>query len=415
MTDRSVDEQARPVAAATPVLPASVAEVATPAAATKPTQSASPAATAAPVADGTVAEPAAPARRRRAAPVGLLLLALFVVGLLATTWLDRVVPYTSEATLQAPIVGVAPNVSGTIVQVFVDDNQPVAAEDSIVQIDPQRFEAAFAAAQAALANAVLSVGASSAKLDAAVAHVSDTQATLENQRAQTARTLKLAALGHYSQAQADQARANLTNTEGAVREAEASLAEARLRLGPTNADNPAIKQALANLARARIDLGDTLVKAPVSGMITNTVLAPGQFASAGRRVATIVDTESAWVIANMPENMLGNIAVGDPVLITFNVAPGEIVEGRVASMASGVSQSVASVLEGSLPYVAQRRQWLREVQRIPVRIDILARTDIPVLRVGSRANVVVLTRKAGGSAVFGRAWLRFVSLVDYVF
>ena len=71
----------------------------------------------------------------------------------------------------------------------------------------------------------------------------------------------------------DQARAALINAEGAVREAEASLAEARLRLGPTNADNPSIKQAIANLARAGIDLGDTLVKAPVNGIVTNTVLA----------------------------------------------------------------------------------------------------------------------------------------------
>lgn len=368
----------------------------------------------APAAPDAAASPP-PRRRRRAMPVGLILFALFLLGLAAITWFDRVVPYTSEATLQAPIVGVAPNVSGTIVQVFVDDNQPVQAGDKIVQIDPQRFDAAFEAAQAALASAVQSVGASTAKLDAAVAHLSDTQATLENQRGQTDRTLKLAALGHYSKAQADQARANLANAEGAVREAEASLAAARLRLGPTNADNPEIKQALANFTRARIDRGDTLVKAPVTGVVTNTVLAIGQYASAGRRVGTIVDTEAAWVIANMPENMLGNIQVGDPVLITFNVAPGQIVEGRLASMASGVSQSFASGLEGNLAYVPQRRQWLREVQRIPVRIDILAHDDIPVLRVGSRANVVVLTRKAGATEAFGRAWLRFVSLVNYVF
>lgn len=356
----------------------------------------------------------APARRR-AGPVGLILLLVFALALLGMTWVDRVVPYTSEATLQAPIVGVAPNVSGTITQVFVNDNQAVASGDSLLQIDPQRYEAAFAAAEAALVNAVQSVGASSAKLDAAVAHLSDTQATLENQRGQTGRTLKLAALGHYSQAQADQARASLITAEGAVREAEASLAEARLRLGPTNADNPQIKQAVANFTRARLDLGDTLVKAPVTGAITNTVLAVGQFATAGRRIATIVDTESAWVIANIPENMLGNIVVGDPVLITFNVAPGQIVEGRVASMASGVMQSIAAGLEGNLAFVAQRRQWLREVQRIPVRIDILAREDIPALRVGSRANVVVLTRKAGWTEAVGRAWLHFVSMADYVF
>ena len=113
----------------------------------------------------------------------------------------------------------------------------------------------------------------------------------------------------------------------------------------------------------------------------------------------------------MPENSLGNIQIGDPVLITFNVEPGRLVRGRVASMASGVTQSIAGSLAGPLPYVAQRRQWLRDVQRIPVRIELDQQADIPVLRVGSRANVVVLTQDAGIVAAIGHAWIRVVSLV----
>ena len=84
-------------------------------------------------------------------------------------------------------------------------------------------------------------------------------------------------------------------------------------------------------------------------------------------------------------------------------------------MASGVTQSIAGSLAGPLPYVAQRRQWLREVQRIPVRIELDQQADIPVLRVGSRANVVVLTKGAGVASAVGHAWLSIVSLVNYVF
>ena len=211
------------------------------------------------------------------------------------------------------------------------------------------------------------------------------------------------------------ARAKLATAEAAVQAAEASLEEARRRLGPTNEDNPQIKLALAQYQRARIDLNDADVKAPIDGIVTNTVLAPGQYASAGHTVGTIVDTEAGWVVANLPENTLGNIRIGDPVLITFNVAPGHIVEGRVGSMASGVSQSVASGLQGPLPYVTERRQWLREVQRIPVRIELLQQQEIPAFRVGSRANVVVITDKAGIVTPLGRAWLWLVSIADYVF
>jgi multidrug resistance efflux pump len=238
-------------------------------------------------------------------------------------------------------------------------------------------------------------------------------ASLTNERAQTARILLLASRDDASRAQADAARAKLATAEAAVQAAEANLEEARRRLGPTNEDNPQIKLALAQYQRARIDLSDADVKAPIDGIVTNTVLAPGQYASTGHTVATIVDTAAGWVVANLPENTLGNIRSGDPVLITFNVAPGHIVQGRVASMTSGVSQSAASGLQqGPLPYVTQRRQWLREVQRIPVRIELLQQQEIPAFRVGSRVNVVVITGKAGIVAPLGRVWLW---LVYYVF
>jgi multidrug resistance efflux pump len=132
-------------------------------------------------------------------------------------------------------------------------------------------------------------------------------------------------------------------------------------------------------------------------------------------VATIVDTEAGWIVANLPENTLGNISIGDPVLITFNVAPGQILDGRVASMASGVARSPVGALAGELPYVVQRRQWLRDVQRIPVRIELLRRTEIPAFRVGSRANIVVVTKDAGFVGSLGHAWLWVVAVADYVF
>ena len=309
------------------------------------------------------------ASRRRVSKIGFVLFALFLVALVLHTVFDRLTPYTSEATLQAPIVGVAPNVSGIIVSVSVQDNQRVRSGDPLFEIDPQRFDIAAKQAAANLADVSQSVGASAAALAAASAKVNDAEATLTNERAQTERIVQLTARGFASRAQADEAKAKLATAEGAVQAARASEEEARKRLGPTNEDNPRIKLALAQYERARIDLHDASVAAPLAGVVTNTVLAPGQYASAGHTVVTIVDAEAAWVIANLPENTLGNIEIGDPVLITFNVAPGQIFNGRVASFASGVSQSPAAALGGNLPYVAQRRQWLREVQRIPVRIE----------------------------------------------
>jgi multidrug resistance efflux pump len=93
-------------------------------------------------------------RQRRFPLVGISLFALFLLGLLLHTAFDRLTPYTSEAALQAPVVGVAPNVSGTIVSVAIQDNQPVKAGELLFQIDPQRFDAAVKQAEANLADAV---------------------------------------------------------------------------------------------------------------------------------------------------------------------------------------------------------------------------------------------------------------------
>ena len=102
-------------------------------------------------------------------PVGLVLFALFLLALVLHTLFERLTPYTSEATLQPPVVGLAPNVSGTIVSVSVQDNQTVHAGDRLFRIDPLPCEAALQQAEANLFDAVQRVGASAAALSAAAA------------------------------------------------------------------------------------------------------------------------------------------------------------------------------------------------------------------------------------------------------
>jgi multidrug resistance efflux pump len=147
--------------------------------------------------------------------------------------------------------------------------------------------------------------------------------------------------------------------------------------------------------------------------VTNTVLAPGQFASAGRTVATIIDSESSWVVANMPENALGNIRAGDRVLITFNVRPGQIYGGRVQSVAAGIAHHLGGT--GELARVMQRRKWIRDTQRFPLRIELADPNDVPALRVGSGASVVVITERAGPIGWLAAAWLRIVATANYAF
>jgi len=104
-------------------------------------------------------------------------------------------------------VGVAPNVSGTILSVAVQDNQPVHVGERLVRSDPLRFEAALKQAQANFSRPCKRVGASTAALSAAAAKLSDANANLTNEKAQTARILLLATRDDASRDRADVARA----------------------------------------------------------------------------------------------------------------------------------------------------------------------------------------------------------------
>jgi len=149
--------------------------------------------------------------------------------------------------------------------------------------------------------------------------------------------------------------------------------------------------------------------------VTNTVLSIGQFARAGQHIATIVDTESAWIVAQIPENALGAIAAGDRVDIVLDAAPGRIFRGGVESIAYGVEQSLAAGLEGDLPTPVERREWLRDAQRFPVRIAFLERDPTIPIRVGAGASIAIHTADAGLMSPFARAWMWIVAHARYAF
>jgi len=348
--------------------------------------------------------------RRGRLGVGVALGVLLLAAILLNVLFNRFTPYTSETTLRAPVIGIAPNVSGDIVEVLVRDNQPVRAGEVLFRIDPRRYEAAVAQAEAALLSAGQQVGASTAAIGAVDARLLEARAQRDNVREQTRRTLELVERGVYPAARRDDANAMLAAANAAVQAAEAQAEEARRRLGPAGDENPAIAQARAALSRAVIDLASTSVVAPVDGVVTNWELAPGQFAAQGRTAATVIDVASSWLVANLPENSLSHLRPGDRVEIVLDAVPGRILRGEVESIAGGVDQTLAAALSGDLPRVEERRRWLRAQQRIPVRIRIEEDTARLPVRVGSRAAVVVYTEGAGVMAPLAALWIRVVGL-----
>ena len=345
----------------------------------------------------------------------LCLLGLLAVFLVVLVALNQRTPYTSEAVLKAPVIGIAANVSGDIVEVGVRDNQSVKAGDLLFQIDPALFETALKAAVGQLDYVTQQLGAEATGIGAAEAAVVQAKARLEDVEQQNLRAETLFKRGVAARAAVDTARANLAVAQSSLRAAEVQLAQSQERLGPKGEDNPQVQTALAQREKAQIDLMHARVTAPVDGVVTNTVLSVGQFVGAGQHVATIIDTASAWIVAQIPENALGRMKAGDRVDIVLDVAPGRIFQGKVESTGSGVEQVVAPGLQGDLPSPVNRRVWLRDVQRIPVRIEFEKLDPDVVIRSGARASVTIYTQDAGFVEPIARAWMWTVAYVRFAF
>ena len=340
----------------------------------------------------------------------LICVAIFAYNLIA----DRLTPYSSQATVQAYIVSVAPEVAGKVVEIGVVDNQIAKEGELLFRLDPQAYEVAVREAEAAVDLAGQSIGANTAGIAAAEAALADARSKLANAQEQAARIFQLVERQIYAKARGDQAKRQLEGAKAGVNQAEAQLEQARQKLGPQGQDNPELRAALAALERAQLDLNDTTVTAPTIGLVTNLRLAGGQFVAAGQPVMTFIDPEAGWISTNFRENNLGLMKVGDPAEVTLDVRPGEIFPAVVESIGWGVDVGETTSASG-LPTLRTPTGWLREAQRFPVRIRFKAEWYPKGVRYGSQASVIVYTGDNASMNALGRLWIRAASWLSYLY
>jgi multidrug resistance efflux pump len=355
-----------------------------------------------------VKQPRNPVRR-----VTLTVLLIGAVYFAYSIVADRATPYTSQATVQAYLVRVAPEVSGNIIELGVTDNAVVTAGAVLFRIDPEQYRLAVESAEAQLEAAGQSVGSSTAAVAAAQANLAKAIAERENAREQTARVFELVKTKVYAKARGDQAKAAIDSAEAAVDQAEADLEKARQELGPQGADNPQIRDAMASLEQAQLDLVRTTVVAPSDGVVTNLQLTLGQFLAAGQAAMTFIDTREIWINAAFRENSLENMKAGDPVELVLDIRPGRVFSGSVESLGFGVSSSDTDPQTG-LPQIHNPSGWIRDPQPMPVRIEMDPETRPRGVRFGSQANVIVYTDDNTVMNAIGWLWIRIVAGLTYV-
>jgi multidrug resistance efflux pump len=343
-------------------------------------------------------------------------LIIFVVGVLLFGWTliaDRLTPYTADASVRTYVIRVVPEVSGKVIEVAVRDNQIVHAGDVLYRIDPVPFRIAVERAEAKLAAAGQSVGASTAGVDAAQAQLVEEIAQRDNAREQATRVFELVRTGVFPPAKGDQARAQLDSAEAQVKRAQASLEQARQALGPQGADNPQIREALAALEQARLDLSRTTLVSPGDGVVTNLQLNVGQYARAGQPALTFLDAELVWLQAFLRENSLEFVRPGVRAEVVLDVLPGRVLPAKVESVGWGVAEGDLDPTTG-LPKTRQGTGWLAPAQRFPVELTFEGDGRPRGVRYNARASVILYTGENPVANALAWAWIRLISVLTYV-
>lgn len=353
-------------------------------------------------------------------PVRRWTLILLVVTVVLVAWYlraDRVTPFSSQARVNALVVPIAPEVSGTLTAVGVSNNQPVKAGDMLFQIDIERYGLAVETAEANLEAARQAVGAAEAAVSAADAGIAAARANLLKAQQDYDRTKAIREQdpGAISERRVELAEASLAAARSQVDASLAQKEQALQNLGEPGDANARILQARSALDQAQLNLDRATVVAPSDGVVTDVRVDVGNFAGAGAPQMTFIATQSFWLQADFTENNLGHLDAGDPVGIVFDALPGRVVEGTVREVGFGVAVDTAPL--GSLPTIQNDSNWLRKAQRYPVlvKFEVPEGLETMPLKVGSQATVVVYTGENPITNALGAMLLRLISWLTYAY
>jgi membrane fusion protein (multidrug efflux system) len=285
---------------------------------------------------------------------------------------------TDDAYVKADNTTVAPKVSGYLHEVLVGDNERVRAGQVLARIDQRDFNVALdqaradvAAAHAAIASKQAQLGVQQAVIDAARATVDVDKSTVTFAAQENKRYTDLAATGYGSVQNAQQAQSRNAGAEAAIARDTANLASAVKQVDLLKAEivqaNAALARAEAAQSQAELNLDYTSIVAPIDGVVGNRSLRTGQFVQAGTQLMSVVPVSGAYVVANFKETQLTDVRAGQAVDIAVDMFPGQVVHGRVDSIAPASGQEFAL-----LPPDNATGNFTKVVQRIPVKIALNA-------------------------------------------
>ncbi len=319
----------------------------------------------------------------------LIVVPFFLVLIGGAVWLrgGRTVS-TDDAYVKADIAQIAPEVSGQVIAVLVHDHETVEAGMPLVRIDPVPFRLALDKAEAELDNARTTVETERAQWSETKSELAELQSQADYLGRQAARQQALAASGVAAISKLEEAQNSAAVARDRINVMKKRLVRMLAALGgdagtPTD-DHALVREKLAERDRAALDLKRTTIVAPISGTAVNVKLLPGEQVKAATPLFVLVAKTRPWVEANMKETDLTYVKPGQKASVVLDIYPDVTWQAEVESISPATGAEFAI-----LPPQNASGNWVKVVQRLPVRVRLLRQPGEPPLRAGMTATVTI--------------------------
>ncbi|KIU47827.1 MULTISPECIES: HlyD family efflux transporter periplasmic adaptor subunit [Pseudomonas] len=308
-------------------------------------------------------------RKRKTLLLGLLVLVL-VLGAGVWAWHElygRWSENTDDAYVNGNVVEITPLVTGTVTSIGADDGDLVHAGQVLIQFDPSDTEVGLQSAEAKLARAVRQVRGLYSNVDGQKAQVAARKAELQKAQENYNRRKTLAAGGAISQEELSHARDDLASAQSALSNAQQQLNTTTALVDDTVvSSHPEVQAAAADLRQAYLDNARTTLVAPVTGYVAKRTVQLGQRLQPGTATMAVIPLDQLWIDANFKETQLRNMRIGQPVDIVADLYGSDVkYSGTIDSLGAGTGSAFAL-----LPAQNATGNWIKIVQRVPVRIHI---------------------------------------------
>ena len=304
---------------------------------------------------------------------------------------------TDDSYVGGHLIQVTPQINGTVNAVAVDDTDTVKAGQVLVELDADDAQLAYERAKSELANAAKQNQQLSAGVRQASAQIAVQQANLKKAQADLARRMTLAGTDAISDEEIAHARSAVEAAQAGLTAAHAQEQQSKAALGRESLrEQPAVQTAMSHMKDAWLNLERTHIKAASDGQVARRNVQVGQKVAAGSPMMAIVPLNNLWVDANFKENQLSKLRLGQPVSLVSDLYGDKVVfHGKVLGLSAGTG-SAFSVL----PAQNATGNWIKVVQRVPVRIQLDAKelAEHP-LRIGLSMKATVDISNQQGAAV----------------